>query len=212
MDGIETFLDMVLEVAREVMNETGPLLQWMLGLDLDNKDINAAQMAARAVVVYVVTVAVVRLGKKRFMGPATAFHVLLGVLLGSGGSPAITGNTPFFPALGAAATLVALHSLFSWVALHWHGFGAMMKGHSRVLIRDGKPDWRRLRKSHMTEKDLWEDLRAKGISRLEEVAEARLERSGNLSVIKARGEEKGAPKILDIRVADGVQTVRVELG
>ena len=64
-----------------------------------------------------------------------------------------------------------------------------------------------MRKAHMSERDLWEDLRGKSISRLEEVAEATLERSGNLSVIKAKGE----PKIVDIRVADGVQTVRVEL-
>ncbi len=60
----------------------------------------------------------------------------------------------------------------------------------------------------MTDKDLWEDLRGKSISRLEEVAEGRLERNGSLSVIKAKGE----PKILDIRVAEGVQTVRIELG
>jgi uncharacterized membrane protein YcaP (DUF421 family) len=65
-----------------------------------------------------------------------------------------------------------------------------------------------MRRAHMTERDLWEDLRGKSISRLEEVAEARLERNGGLSVIKAKQE----PKILEIRVADGVQTVRVELG
>ncbi len=200
MNGIEDLLEVALSVAREVMSEIGPLLRWALGLDLDDKDINTAQMAVRAVVVYLTTVIVVRLGKKRFMGRATAFDVLLGIMLGSVVSRAITGNAPFGPALGAAATLVALHSTFSWVALYWHGFGAMMKGHSRVVIRDGKPDRRRLRKAHMTERDLWEDLRAKGISRLE--------RSGNLSVIKAKGE----PKILDIRVADGVQTVRLELG
>jgi uncharacterized membrane protein YcaP (DUF421 family) len=208
MDGIEDLLEAALRAGREAMREIEPWLRSALGLGLDDQDLNAAQMAVRAFVVYIVTVIVVRIGKKRFMGRATAFDVLLGIMLGSVVSRAITGNAPFFPALAAAAVLVFMHSLFSWIALRWHGFGVMVKGHSRVMIRDGKPDRRRLRQAHMTERDLWEDLRAKGVSRLEDVAEARLERSGNLSVIKARGE----PRIVDIRVADGVQTVRVELG
>jgi uncharacterized membrane protein YcaP (DUF421 family) len=65
-----------------------------------------------------------------------------------------------------------------------------------------------MRHAHMSERDLWEDLRGEGVSRLEQVSEARLERSGKLSVIKARAE----PKVVEIAVADGVQTVRVELG
>jgi len=65
-----------------------------------------------------------------------------------------------------------------------------------------------MRKAHMSDKDLWEDLRGKGISRVDEVAEGRLERNGGLSVLKAKRD----PKIVDIHVAEGVQTVRVELG
>jgi uncharacterized membrane protein YcaP (DUF421 family) len=60
----------------------------------------------------------------------------------------------------------------------------------------------------MTERDLGEDLRGEGVSRLEEVAEARLERGGTLSVIRAGRE----PRVVEVRVADGVQTVRLELG
>ena len=46
------------------------------------------------------------------------------------------------------------------------------------------------------------------MSDLKQVAEARLERSGNLSVIKARQD----PKVNEMRVQDGVQTVRIEIG
>ena len=59
----------------------------------------------------------------------------------------------------------------------------------------------------MSDRDLWEDLRSKSIADLNEVAEARLERSGSFSVIKAKSE----PKVIEIAVAEGVQTVRVEL-
>ena len=52
------------------------------------------------------------------------------------------------------------------------------------------------------------ELEAQLLSRLEQVAEARLERSGKLSVIKTRPE----PKMVEVAVAEGVQIVRVELG
>ena len=59
----------------------------------------------------------------------------------------------------------------------------------------------------MSEHDLREALRAGGVSRLEEVAEARLERSGEVSVVEA---ERG-PRVVEVAVAGGVQTVRIEL-
>lgn len=180
----------------------------LLGLGLESKEIGALQMGLRAVVVYAVTVAMVRLAKKRFMGRASAFDVILGIMLGSIVSRAVTGNAPFGPALAASAVLLAMHWLFSAVAMRWHGVGWALKGAPDLLVRDGRPDARAMQKAHMTEHDLWEDLRGKSVARLEEVAEAHLERSGQLSVIKAKAE----PKVVEVRVADGVQTVRIEIG
>ena len=42
---------------------------------------------------------------------------------------------------------------------------------------------------------------------LKHVAEARLERSGRVSVSKAAH----APKVVEVNVAEGVQTVRIEI-
>jgi uncharacterized membrane protein YcaP (DUF421 family) len=190
------------------MNEIESWLRLVLGFGLEGKDVNFLQMALRAVVVYIVTVLIVRLGKKRFMGRATAFDVILGIMLGSIVSRDVTGNAPFFGALAASAVLLLMHWLFSAIALHWHGFGWLVKGRSVVLVRDGAVDKKVLRKVHITGRDLWEDLRTKGISDLKQVAEARLERSGKLSVIKAKQE----PKFVEVSVAEGVQKVRVEIG
>ena len=189
------------------MDEIEGLLRLVLGLGLESKEINALQMGLRAVVVYVVTVLMVRLAKKRFMGRATAFDVILGIMLGSIVSRAVTGNAPFLPALVASAVLLVMHWVISASALRWHTFGGAVKGHSEVLVRDGQIDWTAMWRAHMTEHDLWEDLRGKNISNLEQVAEARLERNGQLSVIKAQQE----PRVVEVRVAGGVQTVRVEI-
>ncbi|MGD9507492.1 MAG: DUF421 domain-containing protein [Geminicoccaceae bacterium] len=181
--------------------------QLALGLGAEAKDLGLAQMALRAAVVYVATLLIVRLGKKRFMGRSTAFDVILGVMLGATVSRAITGDAPFFPALAAGGALVVMHWVFSAAALRWHGFGVAVKGRSQVLVRDGEPDRAAMQASHVSERDLAEDLRSKGMSRLEQVAEARLERSGKLSIVPAEQE----PKVVEVAVAGGVQTVRIEL-
>jgi len=189
------------------MDEIEGIVRLLLGLGIDSKEINALQMGLRAVLVYVVTVLMVRLAKKRFMGRATAFDVILGIMLGSIVSRAVTGNAPFLPTLVAAGALLLMHAVFSGIALRWHAFGGLIKGHPLLLVRDGQIDSAALRRAHMTEHDLWEDLRSKGITDLKHVAEARLERSGQVSVSKAAH----APKVVEVRVAEGVQTVRIEL-
>jgi uncharacterized membrane protein YcaP (DUF421 family) len=189
------------------MDEIADWLDRALGLGLESQEISALQMGLRAIVVYIVTVLIVRLGKKRFMGRATALDVILGIMLGSIVSRAVTGNAPLLPALVAAAILVAMHWVFSAIALHWHAFGRAIKGQPVLMVRHGKVDEKVMRKTHMTEHDLWEDLRGKSVSDLAQVAEARLERSGQLSVIKAERE----PKVVEVKVAEGVQTLRIEI-
>lgn len=190
------------------MDQLESTMRMVLGLELESRDLSVIQMGVRAVVVYVITVFMVRLAKKRFMGRATAFDVILGIMIGSIVSRAVTGNAPFLPALTATAALIGMHWLFSGLALHWHGFGSLIKGKPRLLIDKGKVDTKALRAAHMTEHDLLEALRDEGISSLGQVNEARLERSGNLSVLKAPPDAK----VVDVQVEDGIQIVRIQIG
>ena len=156
-----------------------------LGLVQETRDLGAGEMAVRALLVYLVVVAIVRLGKKRFLGRATAFDVTIGIMPGSIASRAITGNAPLWPAMAACAALMAMHWLLTAAALRSHAFGALIKGGNRLLIESGRVDEAALRKEHMTEHDLGEALREHGLKDCADVAEARLERDGSVSIIKA---------------------------
>src|SRR5476651_269417 len=79
-------------------NSLDDFFRSVLGSGLESKDIDVLQMALRAVIIYVVTICIVRIGKKRFMGGATVFDVILGIIVGSVASRAITGNAPLLPA------------------------------------------------------------------------------------------------------------------
>jgi hypothetical protein len=56
------------------MDSIGNWVQLVLGLGLDSQQLASWQMALRAVIVYAVTLAMIRLGKKRFMGKASNSH------------------------------------------------------------------------------------------------------------------------------------------
>jgi uncharacterized membrane protein YcaP (DUF421 family) len=99
-----------------------------------------------------------------------------------------------------------MHSLFTALSFHWHGFGAMVKGHVRPVIEDGRPIKANLRRSHISNQDLLGELRLQGVERCDEVKRAFKERNGEVSVIK-----KSSPHVIDITVEPGVQTVRLQV-
>lgn len=188
------------------MEEIWKTISQVLGLDVG--DLTLWHMAIRAAVVYVAAILMMRLGKKRFRGENTAFDLILGIILGSVVSRAITGQSPFFPTLGAAFVLVGLHWLFSWLSFHFDSFGTFVKGNHRTLIRGGEILWDEMQASHITENDLLGALRSEAnVADPHLIEEARLERSGNISVIPKDSE----PKVLEVAVAGGVQTLRIQL-
>lgn len=186
------------------LNELGAAL---LGVGRESMEISIPQMALRAAIIYAVTLAIVRIGKKRFMGSSTAFDVIVGIILGSTVSRALTGNAPLLPSIAAASVLVAMHWLISELAVRSHRFGLLVKGDASLLVRDGRADPKVLRCCSISEGDLDEALRANGIDDISRVAEARLERDGSISVV----ERKAEPRVVEVRVAEGVQTVRIEI-
>ena len=190
------------------MAEVWDVFEQALGLGSVGKDLNLLQMSLRALVIYLVTLILVRLGDKRFLGKLTAFDVILGIILGAVMSRAINGSAAFIPTLGAGLVLVVLHWGFAKKAFSSDRFGNLIKGHTHELVRDGEIQWDKMRGSAITEDDLKEHLRIRGkLSDPGKVKVAYLERSGNISVIPVESE----PRVVEIAVQDGVQVVRLEL-
>ena len=176
-----------------------------LGLEADTLSI--AQMALRAVIVYAVALAFVRLGDKRFLGKNTAFDFAVGIMFGSVMSRAITNAPEFLPIIGAGGVLLALHWAMAVLTFRSDNVGVLVKGSERRLVKDGEIQWDQMAGAHITERDLGGALRQAGIEDVERVDVAYLERSGDVSVI----ERSPGTRALDIKVADGVQTVRIVL-
>lgn len=153
-------------------------------------ELGARQMALRAFIVFSFAVIIVRLGSTRFMSRNSPLDLILAIMLGSVLSRAITGQASFFPTLAAGAVLVALHSLFALLAAWSDFFGFWVKGSSNLLIEDGRRIPGALLKNRVGAGDLREALRLHGHGHrsIDDIAVARLERNGEISVV-LKGEE-----------------------
>jgi uncharacterized membrane protein YcaP (DUF421 family) len=192
-----------------MLQAIGEALQPALGLGRDAGDITAGQMALRALVVYTATLVVVRFGSKRFLGKATAFDVIIGIMLGSVMSRGINGSAGLFPTLLSGAVLVALHWLLAMAAFHTNWLGPLVKGEPVLLIERGRVRPEGMRRASLTEFDLHEALRLRGKSPdPADVELSYLERNGSISIVP----RKQPVRVLEVAVAAGVHTIRIELG
>lgn len=147
-------------------------------------DIEWWQMAIRAFVVFVIAVALIRISNKRIFGKLTPFDIVLGIILGSILSRAVTANSPFIPTICAATVLVLLHRLMGLLAYRYDWFGALVKGHRQMLVKDGEIVWKEMSRQNISKRDLQEAMRNTGnTTDISEVKYAFLERSGDISVI-----------------------------
>jgi uncharacterized membrane protein YcaP (DUF421 family) len=143
-------------------------------------------MAWRPLVVFGFAVVLARLAARRMLGHNSGFDIVLLVILGSVISRGINGEAAFFPTLGACALLVALHHVAAVAAFRSHAFSKLLKGRAHVLVRHGRVDEAELCRVKITHDDLEEHLRLNGsVTAPGQVAEARLERNGSISVVPA---------------------------
>jgi uncharacterized membrane protein YcaP (DUF421 family) len=158
-------------------------LEWMFGGDIPVEPLRM-QVALRAVVVYVIGLAVVRTGKSRLVGRVSGLDILVGFILGSLLSRGITGHAALSTTAASSVALVAIHWLLTLLSTRWHAFGNLAKGHAVPLILDGRALEANLSATHISPHDLAEALRLHGICDMTQVAAAYKERNGDISVIK----------------------------
>jgi uncharacterized membrane protein YcaP (DUF421 family) len=172
---------------------TRDFAEHLLGLNVGPDDLSFTQMAWRAFIVFSFAVLLARVAARRFLGNIAGFDIMLIIILGSVVSRAINGQAAFFPSLGAAALLVALHHVLATVAFRWHWFSKLVKGTPQVLVRDGRRNEDELRRARITNDDLDESVRLSGgVRSLQQIAEARLERNGTISVVR-NTSQRGKP-------------------
>jgi uncharacterized membrane protein YcaP (DUF421 family) len=157
----------------------------LLGPDGKAAELTLLQISIRGFFIFVIGLALVRIGDRRSLSEKTAFDAIFIVLIGSMLSRAINGTAPFFTTIAAGVVLMVIHRACAFGACKSHAFGKIIKGQPVTLVRDGKFDRVQMRRSLVSEHDFEEDLRLDAKTEdVSTIALARLERSGDISFIK----------------------------
>ena len=123
-------------------------------------------------------------------------------------SRAINGSAPLIGTWVAVAAIIALHWIVSYLSSRVTWFGPMLKGKPIEIIRDGEVLRDGLKSAKLSFKDLDQAFRAQSKQPdPSTVQRAQMEPDGSVSMIPKPGE----PKILEVQVENGVQTVRIAM-
>ncbi|PUA20298.1 DUF421 domain-containing protein [Glaciimonas sp. PCH181] len=149
-----------------------------------SSDLNALHMSARAFVIFVLTLVLLRVGGRRSLGHRSAFDLCITVLLGAVLSRAIVGASPFVPTLCAGVVIVVLHRLIGLLSIWSPLLDKLVSGSARVLVMRGKIDRHQMREGLITNTDLREAIHKKtGSTDIDSAEKVVLERNGEITVI-----------------------------
>lgn len=169
------------------MNALQNFFLTLLGPDGRATELTLLQVSLRGFFIFVVGLAIVRIGDRRSLSEKTAFDAIFIVLVGSMLSRAINGPSPFFTTIGAAIALMIVHRAFAFGAFKSHWLGRLIKGDPYTLVRNGEVDWKEMQRTLVSKHDLEEDLHLDAKTEdLSDIQTARLERSGDISFIKKK--------------------------
>src|SRR5580765_1001095 len=100
----------------------------LLGPDGKPTELSVLHISLRCFLIFVVGLALVRIGDRRSLSEKTAFDAIFIVLLGSVLSRAINGSAAFFTTIAGGIALMVIHRLFAFGAFKSHVFGKLIKG------------------------------------------------------------------------------------
>src|ERR1700761_9628709 len=149
------------------------------------KDLGSLQMVCRAVLAFLITLALIRIAGIRTFGRRSAFDNVIVIMLGSIFSRVVVGASPFVPTTLACLAFVLVHWLLGYISVRSDFIGRLVKGEKATLYAEGRANHANMRKAMVSEKDLLESVRLRLNSEdLAQVREIIIERNGDISVVK----------------------------
>lgn len=143
----------------------------------------------RAAIIYAGLFALIRVAGKREVGELSPFDLVFLLLISEMVSPSLTnGDNSLAAAFIGLGTLLALNTLVTFLTSRFLRIERVLEGRPEFLLRNGKVDYRALRKEGLSNNDLMAALRENGCMRPSEAEWAVLETSGRISVKKCAPE------------------------
>jgi len=146
--------------------------------------LTAGQECARAVLIFLYGLILVRLAGRRVFGKWSSLDIVVSIVVGSTLSRALTGSAPLWGTLAATTLLMGLHWLLAHAAAASRSLSRLLEGLSISLAVHGQVQTRTLIVNGVSAADLCEALHGSGIDDPSDTRLIMLEPSGKISVLK----------------------------
>ena len=141
-------------------------------------------LVIRAVVIFFFIFLITRVAGRRELSTLQPFDLILLVVLGDLVQQGITqSDESATGTLIIMSTIALLSVAVSWVSFRFKGARPLMEGEPIVLLQDGQPIERNLRRERITLKDIQEEARVAQIASIKDLQWAILEDNGHISCI-----------------------------
>lgn len=142
----------------------------------------------RGIVVFVFLYVLMRLIGRRELSTLEPFDLILLVVLGDAVQQGLTQDDySLTGAILAIGTIALLQLGVSYANFRFPRLRPILDGEPIVVVQDGKPIERNMRRERLTPEDLATAMRRQGVGSLDEVQWAVMETSGSISFIKRSG-------------------------
>lgn len=139
----------------------------------------------RGIVVFIFLFVLVRVMGRRELSSLEPFDLILLIILGDAVQQGLTQDDySLTGAMLAVGTIAILQVATSWLNFRVPRLRPIFDGEPIVIVQDGQPIERNLKRERLTGDDLAEAARKQGIAKLDDVAWAVMETSGAISFIK----------------------------
>ena len=139
----------------------------------------------RGIAIYFFIYLLTRVIGRRELGSLAPFDLILLIILGDSVQQGLTQDdysvTGVFIAVG---TIAALQVATSYVAFRVPKLRSILEGEPIVIVEDGKPIERNLKRERLALEEVMEDARLQQIEYVDQIKWAVVESSGNISFIK----------------------------
>ena len=151
-----------------------------------------AEILIRGTAIYWFLFLLFRFVLRRDTGAMALTDVLLLVVIADAAQNAMAGEyTSITDGVLLVCTIAFWNYTLDWAAYHYPPMRQFVEGQALPLVRDGKVNRHNMRRELMTMDDLLTALREHGIERVEQVKCARMEKDGEISVIRAEDSDPG---------------------
>ncbi|HHX27736.1 MAG TPA: DUF421 domain-containing protein [Firmicutes bacterium] len=166
----------------------------------------------RTVLLFLLTLVAVRVSGKRSVAQLAPFDLTIIIMMGSiAALPLEDPEISIWAGIIPIVVLSVLEYVLSALTVRWRGLEKVTQGMSTPVVLNGQVLYDNLKKERVSEADLHIILRQAGAERLEDIALAVLEPTGQCSVIKKKESQPVTLKDMDLMTLTRMDAIREQV-